>query len=77
MPALKVQALVALGDAPDGSPHRRPYAQVDVGDVRVTLYESLLEDGKVIIDIDPADGPIDVTVSDDSVWYKPTTTKEI
>lgn len=33
----------------------RPYAEVTIGDVTVTVYESLIEPGRVVVEVDTQD----------------------
>lgn len=70
MSALPINVKVALGDTgTDGS--QRYYAQIEIGpgDIVVTVYESLIDPGTAVIDIDhggsePGATPVSVAIND-------------
>lgn len=71
MTALPISTKIAEGDTKEDG-QRRFYGQIDIGpgDVQITAYESLGQDGAVIIDIDRGDAkdpeatPVAVAIND-------------
>lgn len=65
--ALEISAVLSQGDpAEDGSP--RQLATVQIGDVTITVYESLLRAGGVVIDVDGDHQDLRLAVNDTYVY---------